>query len=260
MHLDFFPFLCHTPDHIASTRIIIVYPPAEPAPITDLEAMLATPFGMILMNTVRLAMPPRMDGFDEDAILRAAFQAFTAFDPRDAMEQMLAAQAVAAHFAAMGYFAAAMNPIADERTADRSRRGAVAMNRSMRDTIKMLQQRRKKPNPTPEAKVETPPRSQPKPLPFAQIEVSPDARPQPNPDGSPRMPDFREKPLNGDPYRDFLSRRFRPDDDVEAAGAEAKRQSAELATEDDIAGSRGVVVREPPDLVACDRTQTGVSP
>ena len=105
-----------------------MYPPSEPAPIADLEALLATPFGMILMNTIRLAMPP-------------------------------------------------------------------------------------------------------------------------NPSGTPRMPDFREKPLNGDAYRDFMSHRFGPNDDVEAAGAEAKRLSAAAAAEVEMAGSRGSVVQRSPDRV-----------
>ena len=41
--------------------------------------------------------------------------------------------------------------------------------------------------------------------------------------------DMRTKVLNGDPVRDFMSHRFSPNDDVEAAYNEAQRQSAILA-------------------------------
>ena len=46
---------------------------------------------------------------------------------------------------------------------------------------------------------------------------------------TPRPVDFRVKILNGDPERDAMSRRYRPDEDIEAAFAEARQRSAAMA-------------------------------
>jgi hypothetical protein len=184
----------------------------------NLETLLKTPFGRLLMHTIQQVLPARMDDTD---LLQAAFEAFAAFGARTPVEQMLAAQAVAAHFAAMDCYRQAIAPDADPRTADRARGKAAAMARTMRDTMKLLDRRQK----PPESETVSPP---PPPLPFIQREVSPDAPPATDPDGTPRMPDFREKPLNGDPMRDFLSRRFDPSEDVEGAWEEAKKGSAAL--------------------------------
>ena len=46
---------------------------------------------------------------------------------------------------------------------------------------------------------------------------------------TPRPVDFRVKISSGDPARDAMSRRYRPDEDIDAAFAQARQQSAEMA-------------------------------
>lgn len=197
---------------------------------------------MLLMHTIRMAMPAGIDGFAREDVIQAGYDAFAAFGARDPIDQMLAAQAVAAHFAAMAYFQAAMNPDADERAADRARKGAVAMGRSMRDTIKMLEQRKQQPAPQPEpapqANPEPPPAPQTKPILVVRNEVSAEDAVARQAAGTPQAPDFREKVLNGDPFRDFMSRHFLPGEDIEADGEEARRQSAAMEAADEHDTSR----------------------
>jgi hypothetical protein len=144
------------------------------------------------------------------------------FDAQDPVEQMLAMQAVAAHFAAMACFAQAMRPDADPRTADRACGRAAAMARTMRDAAKMLDLRRKR---AMEAVPTAPEPPEPKPF----------VRPReilPNPDGTAATAGPALGPvkvLNGDPVRDFMSRRFAPEDDMEGAWSDAQRQSTASA-------------------------------
>ena len=71
----------------------------------------------------------------------------TAFSPSDPIEQMLAAQAVGAHNAAMERFRRAMMPEAGSEVTDRLRNSAARMGRTMRDTIKALTAHRARPVP-----------------------------------------------------------------------------------------------------------------
>jgi hypothetical protein len=179
---------------------------------TGYDAFVATPFGALTIVTLCQALPPGTDP-------EAAYAAFAAFDAQDPVEQMLAMQAVAAHFAAMACFAGAMRPDADPRTADRARGRAAAMARTMRDAAKMLDLRRKR-------AMEAAPAA-PEPKPFV--------RPReilPNPDGTAETAGSADGPvkvLNGDPVRDFMSRRFAPEDDMEGAWSDAQRQSTASA-------------------------------
>ncbi len=183
------------------------------APHADYDAFVATPFGALAMETLCQALPLGTDP-------RAAYAAFAAFDAQDPVEQMLAMQAVAAHFAAMACFAQAMRSDSDPRSADRARGRAAALARTMRDATKTMDQRRKRSIEAAAADAE-----------HGEPAVAPFVRPREvatNPDGSPAgATDFATKVLNGDPMRDFLSRRFAPEDDVAAAWAEAQRLSAE---------------------------------
>jgi hypothetical protein len=182
---------------------------------TGYDAFVATPFGALTIATLCQALPPGTDP-------EAAYAAFAAFDAQDPVEQMLAMQAVAAHFAAMACFAQAMRPDADPRTADRACGRAAAMARTMRDAAKMLDLRRKR---AMEAVPTAPEPPEPKPF----------VRPReilPNPDGTAATAGPALGPvkvLNGDPVRDFMSRRFAPGDDMEGAWSNAQRESAETA-------------------------------
>jgi hypothetical protein len=151
----------------------------------------------------------------------AAFTSFSAFNARGAAEQMLAAQAAVAHNAAMACLKQAMNPSLPPKDAARMRTTTAMMARMSRDTLKALTalQRpvapKKKPEPVFEQEAEAS---------FELIDPHADL-------DTPRPVDFRVKIPNGDPARDFLSRRFGPDEDMEAAWQEASRQSAALEAE-----------------------------
>ena len=100
--------------------------------------------------------------------------------------------------------------IALARTAHRARFGQVA-------------HRRPRARPAPAEAVQT---AAPEPVRRPLEIAAPDDDTLPD---TPASLDLRTKVLNGDPVRDFMSRRFGPNDDVDAAYAEAQRQSAVLA-------------------------------
>ena len=139
--------------------------PLPAGPLPGFDAFVATPLGKMLLTTLDSAMPP---GGSADARQIAAYEALAAYGPRDSVEQMLAAQAIAAHFATKECFRQAMQPDADVKTADRARGRAAAMERTMRYAMRTMAQRRRlaeavlPPKPKP-AFVET---KIPKPIPF----------------------------------------------------------------------------------------------
>ena len=197
----------------------MTHPTADTLP--GFDAFVATPLGKMLLATLDAAMPP---GGPADERQQAAYEALAAYEPRDSLEHMLAAQAVAAHFAAMECFRHAMQPDTDPRLADRVRGQAAALGRTMRDAMKMIAQHRRQ--------TEAAPKPEPgqikvlEPIPFEPLrEVVPPDDPKSH---TMQPADFRIKVLNGDPVRDWMSRRYAPGDDMEGAYAEAVRQSAAM--------------------------------
>ena len=169
-------------------------PPSAADILPGLDTFVATPLGKILLATLDGAMPP--GGSVQDRQI-AAYEALAAYEPRDTEEQMLAVQAITAHFAAMACFRQAMQPDTNARTADRVRGQAAALARTMQDAMRTMAQRRRQNEATPQ------PEQKPKP---AEINI-----------------------LNGNPERDWMSRRYAPEDDAEGDYAEAVRQSAAQA-------------------------------
>ena len=151
----------------------------------------------------------------------AAFTAWAAFAPSDPVEQMLAVQAVGAHHAAMECFRRAMMPEVGPDITDRLRTSAARMGRMMRDTLKALTAYRARPMPA-QHPAQTP--MHPEDVPTSAARVASAGRPAKQRRGW----DPREKAPNGDPMRDFMSRRFGPEEDMEAAWETAVRESALL--------------------------------
>ncbi len=182
------------------------------------DAFMATPLGVATIESLLQAMPPGTEP-------EAAFAAIEAFGPSDAVDRMLAAQAVAAHFAAMASFGCAMQQGIEPRTADRARGRATALARTMRDAMRTIAQRGK----TAEATAE--PIADATPTPFERPqEVSATGNPATSGSVCPAVrANLQAKVLNGDPVRDWMSRRFAPEDDIAAAYADATLRSAALA-------------------------------
>ena len=201
-------------------------PPSAADILPGLDAFVATPWGKILLATLDDAMPPGGSAQDRQMV---AYEALAAYEPRDSVEQMLAVQAIAAHFATTACFRQAMQPDTDARTADRARGRAAAMARTMRDAMRTMAQRRRQTEaaPNPERKPKPAEIKILKPIPFERPrEVLPPEDPKAN---TMQPADFRAKILNGDPERDWMSRRYAPEDDAEGDYAEAVRQSAAQA-------------------------------
>ncbi len=79
----------------------------------------------------------------------AALTAMEAFQPRTAIEAMLAAQAIAAHHAIMECHARCLLPETAETTAIRLRSNAVSLTHAMDTTLRMLERRQARPVPPP---------------------------------------------------------------------------------------------------------------
>ena len=157
-------------------------------PTTDtfpgFDTFVATPLGKMLLATLDAAMPP--GGTPEDR-QKAAYAALAAHEPQDSVEQILAAQAVAAHFAAMECFRQAMQPDADPKTADRARGRAATMARTMRDAMRSMAQHRRQAKAAP----------QPKPYEINFLPPTPSERVRAIvPTGQTRLADVRPNHLN----------------------------------------------------------------
>ena len=86
---------------------------------------------------------PGEDGAAEAQVL-AGMAALRAFQPRDGVEGMIAAQAVAAHHAAMECLRLACEPAQSPEVASRLRRDAAAMSRTFGELLSALDRRRGK--------------------------------------------------------------------------------------------------------------------
>ena len=124
-------------------------PPSATDTFPGFDAFVATPLGKMLLATLDAAMPP--GGTPEDR-QKAAYAALAAHEPQDSVEQILAAQAVAAHFAAMACFRQAMQPDADPKTADRASGRQATMARTMRDAMTSSAQHQRQVNTAPQPK------------------------------------------------------------------------------------------------------------
>ena len=105
-----------------------------------------TPFTQNLLRTLTATIPAQPDETRAEYAERfaAATTAWVAFHPRDPVEQMLAAQIVAAHYAALDCLTKAAET-EDPARADRLRRSHATMTRTMRDTMRLLESRQQRP-------------------------------------------------------------------------------------------------------------------
>ena len=120
-----------------------------------------TPFTRDLLRTLTATIPAQPDETEAEYAERfaAATTAWAAFRPRDTVEQMLAAQIVAAHYAALDCLTRAAET-EDSTKAERLRRSHATMTRGMRDTMRQLDERQQHP-----ADTEAPPAIEPIPAP-----------------------------------------------------------------------------------------------
>ena len=105
-----------------------------------------TPFTRELLRTLTATIPAQPDETDAEYAERfaAVTTAWAAFRARDTVEQMLAAQIVAAHYAALDSLARAAET-EDSTKAERLRRSHATMTRTMRDLIRLLESRQQRP-------------------------------------------------------------------------------------------------------------------
>lgn len=84
------------------------------------------------------------EGQDRERIIGAAFDAMAGFEPRDEVEGMMAAQAVALHNAAMECMRRAMLAEQPFELASRMRKEATSLSRAMVDMAAAIDKRRGK--------------------------------------------------------------------------------------------------------------------
>lgn len=103
-------------------------------------------FNNVLINAVAQAVWIRNGVTEEERSQRAAaaLAAVKGFAPRDEVEGMLAAQAVALHHAAMECLRRAMIPDQPSEGSDRLRRQAANLSRAMVDMVDAIERRRGK--------------------------------------------------------------------------------------------------------------------
>jgi uncharacterized membrane protein YqiK len=104
------------------------------------------PFNNVLLNAVAHSIWTPNGSTDEERSNRAsaALAAVKGFAPRDEVEGMMAAQAVALHNAAMECLRRAMIPDQPSEGADRLRRQAANLSRAMVDMVDAIERRRGK--------------------------------------------------------------------------------------------------------------------
>ena len=95
-----------------------------------------------LVGTVRAQ--PNETGAEYEERFAAVTAAWSAFRPRDTLEQMLAAHIVGAHHAALDCLSRAV-AVEDSALADRLRRSYATMVRTMRDTMRLLDRQQQRP-------------------------------------------------------------------------------------------------------------------
>ena len=103
------------------------------------------PFTQNLLRTLVATIPAQPDETDTEYEERfaAATTAWAAFRPRDTVEQMLAAQIVAAHHAALDCLTRAAET-ENQTQADKLRRSHATMTRTMRDLMRLLETRQQR--------------------------------------------------------------------------------------------------------------------
>lgn len=113
---------------------------------TPTDQVFAT-FMAMLIDTLAMMVPAKDDGSDATAIRRdIARMLFDALKPRDAVEAMLAARAIAAHHATMDGYARAAQPGTSDENSIRLRANAIAASRSFDAVLRTLEKRRKEPD------------------------------------------------------------------------------------------------------------------
>lgn len=97
----------------------------------------------MLLETLAKMVPAKADGADVQATRRNFARAlFDAFKPRDVLEAMVAADAAAAHCAAMDLFARAAPSSMTDKSVLSLRGKALAASRSFHAALRMLDKRR----------------------------------------------------------------------------------------------------------------------
>ena len=133
--------------------------------MTPTEIDPNNPFTQNLLRTLTATIPAQPDETDAEYAKRfaAASMAWAAFRPRDIVEQMLTAQIVAAHYAALDSLTKAAET--DDLTkAERLRRSHATMTRTMGTMMRLLDQHQQRPAntaPAPAFEPIPPPRRRP---------------------------------------------------------------------------------------------------
>jgi hypothetical protein len=120
---------------------------ARSAPFADTGGTRVAAFNESQLRSVLACVQPHLGPAPEDAVaapVMAAMAALQAFQPRDGVEGMIAAQAVAAHHAAMECLRLACEPAQSPEVASRLRRDAAAMSRTFGELLAALDRRRGK--------------------------------------------------------------------------------------------------------------------
>ena len=179
--------------------------PAAASPAIDPN----NPFTRDLLRSLAGTMRAQADETSAEYKERfaAATTAWASFRPRDPMEQMFAAQIVAAHYAGLDCLNRAMEAD-DPAQAERLRRSYAVTMRTMRDTMRLLDRQRMQP-----AEATSPP---------PVIEPVPPPRRRPPEAKTAQQPLHREK----DPSAPMKDPAKMTDEELESAKADIRTQCA----------------------------------
>jgi hypothetical protein len=112
--------------------------------MTALSDPLLAAFITMLIDTLAVMVPGGNDDADtKEGRRNVARLLFEAFEPRDAIEAMAAARAVAAHHAAMDNFTRAAQPGVSDEKVIRLRANALAAGRTVEAALRARDKRRK---------------------------------------------------------------------------------------------------------------------
>ncbi len=119
-------------------------PPLATTPIDGPDGPLPLPFSQELIRALSASVVDDHTMTDEECATRwqAAYDALMSFTPSEPTEAMLAAQAVAAHSAAMECLRRAMLHHQGEATRIRLRHNAVSMMRAFSTALRTLERHR----------------------------------------------------------------------------------------------------------------------
>lgn len=136
------------PDNRPASRSRLVRPPADEPdnPLRDIGGSRCPSSNEVLFCETHAAVwsPPGETEEERLKKIRAVSQAMAAFRPRDEIEGMLAAQAVALHFGAMECLRRAMVPNQPQDAAVKLRKDGANLARAMTDMVDVLDRRRGK--------------------------------------------------------------------------------------------------------------------